>query len=298
MKMRFLLVMALLLLLISFSTLRAEDKAPYLEKAYFGALYVGSMPDYYQFQNDIFPLVGVKTKFPILSGNLYSRLLYNFQKPNAHFWWMKKISFFEFNAGYFPRPVAIINRPEPVSNAGNFEPPCKGVIPGPALGVLGRINSKKIGSDLMFGLYKTNKDSVEFNLGIQQEINWSIFKKVGISGYHSNQRNKDGDHVNGIVLNAELKRLSLMFFSGRDVNSIRTYSGFAYFALTDKAGIYTQFVHQQEKWQIAEIGIFKILSEKICGIETEYLLGMGYVYSEIRASSINFYLQVWLDKDK
>lgn len=300
MKTKVSLMMILFMLLIGFSSLRAQDEKleqSYLEKAYFGALYVGSMTkDYYNFQNNIFPLLGVKTRFPVLSGNLYSRLLYNFQKPNAHFWWMKKFSNFEFNLGYFPRPVALINRPEQVSNLGNFEPPCKAVIPGPALGVLGRINSKKIGNDLMFGLYQTGKNSVEFNFGIQQDVNWSIFKKVGISGYRGNQENQDGKYVNGIVLNAELERLSLLFFSGRDADSVKTYSGFVHFALTDKAGIYTHLVHRQEKWQTAEVGIFKILSEKISGIEVEYLLGMGYKYSQTQKSSINFYLQVWWDK--
>lgn len=296
MKIKFLLVTVLVLLLIGFSPLQAQDERSYLEKAYFGALYVGSMPgSYYNFQNDIFPLVGVKTKFPVASGYLYSRLLYNFQKPGAHFWWMKDFSLFEFNVGYLPRPVALINRPEPVSSAGNFEPPCKSVIPGPAFGALTRIKFEKFGNDLMLGLYRTDKDLVEFNFGIQQDINWSIFQKIGISGYRS-CKNKDGKCVSGVVLNAELEKLSLMFFSGRDANSVRTYSGFVYFGLTDNAGIYTCLVHQQEKWQKAEVGIFKLLSEKISGIKVEYLLGTGYSYSETESSSINFYLQVWWDK--
>ncbi len=300
MKIAISLMMVLCLLLISSFSLKAEDetsKESYLEKFYFGALYVGSLhKDYYNFGNDIFPLVGVKIKLPVASGYLYSRLLHNFEKPGAHFWWMKNFSSFEFNIGYLPRPAAMMNRPEPVSSAGNFEPPCKGVIPGPALGVLGKISSEKLGNDLMFGLYQTNKNSVEFNFGIQQNINWSIFQKFGISGYHSNRENESGKYVNGIVFNAELKGLSLMFFSGRDVDSVRTYSGFTYLALADNAGIYTCLVHKQEQWQKAEIGIFKILSERVSGVEVEYLLGMGYSYSETQKSSINFYLQVWLDK--
>lgn len=299
MKTIFSLTMALCLLLISFPPLMAEDetlKESYLEKFYFGALYAGSMTkDYYNFQHDIFPRVGVQTKFSLASGYLRSRVFYDFQKANASLWWIKKISSIELNVGYFPRPVAFINRPNPVSNAGNFEPPCKSVIPGPAFGVLGRINLDKIDSDLMVGLYQTRKNAVELNFGIQQNLNWSVFRKVGISGYHSSRKNGNGKYTSGIVLNSELKRLSLMFFSGRDADS-KTYSGFAHFNTSENTAIFTCIVHRDEKWEKIEVGAYKLLSEKILGTEVEYLLGIGYNYSEIKPDSINFYLQVWLDK--
>jgi len=296
----FSLTMVACLLLIGFLPLRAEEETSeesYLEKFYFGALYTGSLfKDYYNFQNDLLPLAGIEVKFPVASGYLCSRVLYDFKEPEAHFWWMKKFSSFEFNVGYFLRPVALINRPEPVSDAGNFEPPSNSVIPGPAFGVLGTIDLESLGNDLMLGLYQTRKGSVEFNFGFQQNINWSIFQKIGISGYHSSRKNEGGKYINGIVWNAELERLSLMFFSGRDADSIKTYSGFVHFDLVENAGIFTCIVHQNEKWEKVEIGVYKLLSENILGTEVEYLLGMGYNHSEIKPDSINFYLQVWLDK--
>lgn len=291
MKTRFLSGVMLLLLIGSFSSLWPQDQTSYLEKLYFGALYMGSMSgSYYNFQNDIFSLAGAKVKFPIASGHLRSRLLYNFRKPGAHFWWMKDFSSFEINVGYFSRPVAIINRPEPVSSAGHFEPPSKGIIPGPAFGVLGKINSEKFGSDLMFGLYQTSKNLVEFNFGVQRNTDWFIFQKVGISGYYANESK------NGIVLNAELGKLSLMVFRGSDISSVKTYSGFAHFALADSAGIFADIIHQQEKLQKIEIGIYKMLSEKISVTEVKYLLGASYCYSEVKPNSVNFYLQIWWDK--
>lgn len=290
MKAKLLLAVMLFLLISGFSSLLAQNQTSYLEKLYLGSLYMGSMSgSYYNFQNDIFSLVGAKVKFPIASGYLRSRLLYNFQKPGAHFWWMKDFSSFEINVGYFSRPVAIINRPEPVSNTGHFEPPSKGIIPGPAFGVLGKFNSEKLGSDLMFGLYQTSKNLVEFNFGIQRNVNWLIFQKVGISGYYANE------DKNGIVLNTELGKLSLMVFRGSDISSAKTYSGFAHFALTGNAGIFTDLVHQ-EKLQKIEIGIYKMLSEKISATEVKYLLGTSYCYSEVKPNSINFYLQIWWDK--
>lgn len=148
----------------------------------------------------------------------------------------------------------------------------------------------------MLGLYQTGKDSVEFNFGLQQDVNWFIFRKIGVSGYQANYKDRDGEYVRGIVFNTELERISLLFFSGRDVNSIRTYSECTNFKLNDNMDIYTSLVYQEEKWQSAEIGIIKVLSERISVVEVDYLLGIAYNYSEIMPSSINFYLQVWLDK--
>ena len=87
-----------------------------------------------------------------------------------------------------------------------------------------------------------------------------------------------------------------MFFSGRDVNSIKTYSGFANFNLVENVDVYTSIVHKDEKWERIEIGVCKLLSENIFGTEIKYMLGMSYNYSEITHDYINFHVQIWLDK--
>jgi hypothetical protein len=283
----------LIIFLFSFSlpvfAQEKKDEVSYLEKAYFGALYIGSMDkNYYQFQHDILPLAAVKTIFPVASGHLRSRVFYDFKKPKAHLWWMKKISSFEFDLGYFSRPIAIINRPEPVSSDFNFEPPSRAVIPGAAFGALGRIRSQRFGSDLMLGLYKTRKDSVEFNFGFQQNVNWSVFRKIGISGC------SDGK-FNGLALNADLGKASLLFFSGRDINSVRTYSGSINLNPTENTGLWILFINKDEKWQQIQIGACKLFSEKV-SVPIHYLLGIAYNYSEARPDSIDIYLQVWLER--
>jgi hypothetical protein len=268
----------------------------YLERAYFGALYIGSITnDYYNLHNDILPLAAVKTKFSLASGSLRFRLMHDFKTPSVHIWWTKKILFLEFNIGYLPRPIAIINKPEPVSNDANFIPPSRDVIPGSNFGTMGRINFKS-DSNLMLGIYKTNKDSVEFNLGFQQDINWFIFRKLGFSCYHSNRRNADRKYINGIALNAEMKRFSLMFFSGRGANSVRTYSGFAGMGLGKNTTLYVSIVHQKEKWQQAEVGVVRLFSEKVGELPTNYLLGVAYNRPQVESASIKVFLQVWLDK--
>jgi hypothetical protein len=267
-----------------------NNRMSYLEKAYFGALYIGSMDkNYYQFQNGILPLAAVKTTFPVASGYLRSRVFYDFAKSRAHLWWMKKISFFELDIGYFSRPIAIINRPDPVSSDFNFEPPCRAVIPGAAFGTLGRVKSQKFGSDLMFGLYKTRKESVEFNFGFQQNINWAVFHKFGVTGY------SDGK-FRGVALNGELEKVSLMLFSGRDRNSVKTQSGLINLNLTKNAGLWMFFIKQDNKWQQVQIGVCKLFSEKVSVVPIKYLLGIAYNYSEIKPNSIDIYLQIWLDK--
>ncbi|MFZ5559579.1 MAG: hypothetical protein ACOZAL_02190 [Patescibacteria group bacterium] len=262
----------------------------YLEKFYFGGLYIGSMDrNFYQFQNDILPLAAVKTIFPVASGYLRSRVFYDFKTPRAHLWWMKRISFFEFDFGYFSRPIAIINRPDPVSSDFNFEPPSRAVIPGPAFGALGRVKSQQFGSDLMLGLYKTRKESIEFNFGFQQNINWAIFHKFGVTGY------SDGK-FRGVALNGELEKVSLMFFSGRDRSSVKTQSGLLNLNLTENASLWAFFINRDAKWQQVQIGVCKLFSEKVSAVPINYLLGIAYNYSEIKPNSIDIYLQVWLDK--
>ena len=279
------------------SSLMAQESS-WLKKAYVGALQVGAIPngECYHFQNDIFPLVGVRAAFPILSGTLHSRLMHDLQNPGAHLWWEKDLSILGLNLGYLSRPVTVINRPESVSAMGNFEPPAKAVIPGPAFGAMTTVNLHRINNELMFGLYQTGKDSVEFNYGIQQNINWSIFQKIGVSGYQANYKSQKGESVNGIAVNAELQKISLMFFKGVDVNDIITYSGFAYYGLAENAGTFLCLLNQDEEWTKIELGIFKIISEQIGNITINYLLGAGYDYSETRPSSFNFYVQTWLEK--
>lgn len=282
----------LIIFLFSFSlppVFAEKEEVSYLEKAYFGALYVGSMDEnYYRFQNDILPLAAVKTIFPVASGHLRTRVFYDFKTPKAHLWWMKKISFFEFDLGYFSRPIAIINRPEPVSSDFNFEAPSRAVIPGAAFGALGRIRPQNLGSDLMLGIYKTRKNSVEFNFGFQQNVNF-IFQKVGISGC------SDGK-FNGLALNANSEKASLLFFSGRDANSIRTYSGSFNLNLTENTGLWILFINKDERWQQVQIGGCKLFSEKVSVVPIDYLVGFSYNYSEVKPDFIEIYLQVWLDR--
>jgi len=274
------------------------QESSWLKKVYVGALHVGAMPngEYYHFQNDIFPLVGVRAAFPILSGTLHSRLMHDLQNTGAHLWWEKDLSILELNLGYLPRPIAMNNKPEPVSAMGNFEPPAKAIIPGPAPGAMTIVDLHRINNESMFGLYQTGKDSVEFNYGIQQNINWSIFQKIGVSGYQANYKSQKGKSVNAIAVNAELKKTSLMFFKEVDVNDVITYSGFAYYCLAENAGTFLCLINQDEEWTKIELGIFKIISEQIGNITINYLLGTGYDYSETRPSSFNFYVQTWLEK--
>ena len=74
-----------------------EEKMPYLEKAYLGGLYMRLVTEeYYDSQNGFLPLIAAKTKFPLFSGHLRSRLMYDFEGLGAHLWWEKRISFLEF----------------------------------------------------------------------------------------------------------------------------------------------------------------------------------------------------------
>jgi hypothetical protein len=188
-----------------------------------------------------------------------------------------------------------MNKPEPVSADGNFEFISTSVIPGPAFGTLATIKSKT-NTKLMLGLYRIGKDSVEYNFGLQQKINWFIFQKIGVSGYYANYKNSDKDYITGLAFNVAFKKASLMLFRGIDANSDITYSGFTAINLTESLVFFTDIVYQKKEWQDVEIGVFETLSEKIDAIEIGYNLGMGYNYSEVRPNYVKFYLQVWLDK--
>ncbi|MFH1259602.1 MAG: hypothetical protein ABII74_07330 [Elusimicrobiota bacterium] len=279
------------ILILFFFSLPVFAKMSYLEKAYFGAYYMGSVgEDYYQFQNEIFPLVAVKVKLPLLSGSLNSIMLYDFEKPGANFWWSKDLSSFQFNVGYLGRPITMLNRPQPVSAGKNFEPPAKSIIPGPAFGILLKKKFSGPNNNLMLGMYKTRDGSVEFDFGFQQNINRGIIRKFSISGYG------DGK-FRGMAFSGELGKISLTFYSGQDRDFVKTRSGIINLDLRKNVSLWTGFVNQDQKWQWSQVGICKTFSEKVGVIPVNYLLGASYTYSEVKPDSINVYLQVWLDKN-
>lgn len=266
----------------------------HLEKYYFGTLYIGAIPaneNYYRLQNDNFPLAGVKVKFPVMSGNVRMRVLHDLNSGCGQAWWEKDMfSAMNFKIGYMPRPVGMVNKPEPVSAENNFIFASQSVIPGSSFGMLIKNSFQK--TELIAGVYKTSGgDSLEIGFGFQQSINFLGLKKTGISGYS----NKNGS--NGVALNAETENISLMFFKGEGINSEKTYSGFINIFLADSVFVYTDIVYQQEKWQRAEIALCKNFSERIGITNVNYLIGAGYAYSEVVPKSINFYLQIWLDKE-
>lgn len=290
MKARVLVVVLFLFLLNSFATAQEET---ILQKFYAGALYSGSFlrSEYYRPANNVNLLVGARTKIS-LSSNLFvhTRVMNNMNNEMAaHVWLERKIKSASFNAGFLPRPIKMINTPDPVSAVAHFLPQSKRVIPGPALGVMAKISSAKISSDFYAGVYQAKEDSLEFNFAVVKSFpSKSLLRKITIGGYSAKG-------ASGVSLSVDIWRLSLMGFSSVDARSISTHSAYGEIKLGG-FNLCADAVNRQDIWETAELRIVKELAEDISGVRVNYLCGLGYIYREIEPDLINFYLQVWFDK--
>jgi len=310
MKAKALIVALCLLFPSSFAMAQGEE---ILQKFYAGALYTGSFsqyypPENYQPVNDVNLLVGARTKIS-LAPNLFvhTRITNNINGMGAHIWVEEKINWASFNAGFFPLPIGMIYKPEPISKDWHFLPASKSVIPGPAFGAMAKLSSAKLNSDFFAGVYRTRENFLELNLGLVKNFpsEW-LLRKVTIGGYSewllhkvaiSGYSNKG---VSGVAIGIDIWRLSLMGFSGMDAQSIRTRSIYAETKFRE-FNLYIDAVNRKnvwetDVWETAELGITKEMSEKFPIARVNYLYGLGYIFRQKQPDTINFYLQIWIDK--
>ena len=170
------------------------------------------------------------------------------------------------------RPIAFLNRPNPVTAGAQFEPGGLSAIPGSGIGVL--LAQKVNGGNLYGGVYYLSKEKLpEYNIGLK-------YKSYTLGGFYSD-RNYG---IAGTIKVPDLLILTLYH------ESTKTNSGFVEVVLGDLGAPYVSVIYdRKEKLWDSEIGWTKEYS-----IEKAYvliLIGLGYMPE---AKVLNLYFWIHL----
>ncbi len=269
---------ALVAIILLFATVVCAQEAK-ITSYYAGALYTGSYNKELSLSHDI-NIRGAGEMTIVLNDatDIFFRGAYVVGgKSFGQFWLREKYKDFQFDVGFLGRPVGFLNRPSPIGNGAQFEPPGTAVIPGSGTGV---VLSQKMDNLSLYGsaYYAPDIEKADYNLGAK--YNFGDFS-LSVCGFYNPENH-------GIASTLKSESTTVTVFESKDLRSCFLEIPFGNFGSPFFTAVYDK---GEEKLSSAEIGWTKGFDLRDSYNNLKGLVGCGYITTD---EVFNIYFWLYL----